>query len=37
MKILLQHKIFIGYFILKAIIGTKVDNVLQELSIVKKI
>ena len=37
MKILLQHKIFIGYFLLMAIIGSMVAIVLHERSRVQKI
>ena len=37
MKILLQHKIFIGYFLLMAIIGSMVAIVLHERSPVQKI
>ena len=37
MKILLQHKIFIGYFLLMAIIGSMVAIVMQETHRVQKI
>ena len=37
MKILLQHKIFIGYFLLMAIIGSMVAIVLHERNRVQKI
>lgn len=37
MKILLQHKIFIGYFFLMAIIGSMVAIVLHERNRVQKI
>ena len=37
MKILLQHKIFVGYFLLMAIIGGMVAIVLHERSRVQKI
>ena len=37
MNILLQHKIFIGYFLLMAIIGSMVAIVLHERSRVQKI
>lgn len=37
MRILLQHKIFIGYFLLMAIIGSMVAIVLHERNWVQKI
>ena len=37
MKILLQHKIFVGYFLLMAIIGSMVAIVLHERNRVRKI
>lgn len=37
MKILLQHKIFIGYFLLMVIIGSMVAIILHERNRVQKI